>query len=246
MRCPKCESEEKQHKIGKTVAGSQRYRCYLCGCKYTPAKKPRGYSFEIRQKAIQLYVDGMNLRRIGRQLKVNPQSVANWIKAHAEILPPAPVPEEIENAELDELFTFIGEKKTESTSLRAWIEPHAVSWAGRLSGNAAAKTFKQWWMGARKPSGISVMLSRRTPRSGFILVATKSRKANPKLIQSKQITPNYAITSLDSLEPLGVSHVARMPCTALFACSSTATTIANSNVASSQITRLISATSLTH
>jgi transposase-like protein len=116
MKCPKCGSNDKQHKIGKTRAGSQRYRCYLCGCKYTPLKKPHGYGSEIRQKAIQLYVDGMNLRRIGRQLKVNPQSVANWAKAHAESLPPAPVPEKVENAELDELFTFIGDKKTGSIS----------------------------------------------------------------------------------------------------------------------------------
>jgi transposase len=116
MKCPRCESTTKQHKIGKTSAGSQRYRCYVCGCKYTPAKKTRGYSSEVRRKAVQLYVDGINLRRIGRQLGVSPQSVANWVKAHAENLPSAPVPDKVENAELDELYTFIGDKKTESTS----------------------------------------------------------------------------------------------------------------------------------
>ena len=116
MKCPKCARVDKQHKIGKTAAGSQRYRCYLCGCKYTPVKKARGYSPEVRQEAVQLYVDGMNLRRSGHHLGVNPQSVANWAKAHAESLPPAPVPEQVENAELDGLFTFMGDKKTESTS----------------------------------------------------------------------------------------------------------------------------------
>ncbi|MGA2491029.1 MAG: helix-turn-helix domain-containing protein [Anaerolineales bacterium] len=116
MKCPKCESDDKQHKIGKTAAGSQRYRCYLCACKYAPIQKARGYSPEIRQKAVQLYVDGMNLRRIGRHLGVNPQSVANWAKAYAEVLPSAPVPKKVKNAELDELFTFIGDKKPESNS----------------------------------------------------------------------------------------------------------------------------------
>jgi hypothetical protein len=57
----------------------------------------------------------MNLRRIGRQLGVHHQSVANWAKAHAEELPAAPVSEKIDNAEMDELFTFIGDKKTRST-----------------------------------------------------------------------------------------------------------------------------------
>ena len=112
MKCPKCESEVKQHKVGKNRSGSQRYRCYLCGCKYTPEKKPHSYDAEFRQKAVQLYVDGMNLRRIGRHLDVHHQSVANWVKAHAEKLPVAPIPEEVENAEMDELFTFIGDKKT--------------------------------------------------------------------------------------------------------------------------------------
>ena len=93
MKCPKCGSEEKQHRVGKLPSGSQRYRCYSCGCKYTPEKKPYSYDEEFRKKAVQLYVDGMNLRRIGRHLGVHHQSVANWAKAHAEQLPEAPVPE---------------------------------------------------------------------------------------------------------------------------------------------------------
>ena len=70
MKCPKCGSEEKQHKVGKNPSGSQRYRCYVCGCKYTPEKKPHSYDEAFRKKAVQLYVDGMNLRRIGRHLGV--------------------------------------------------------------------------------------------------------------------------------------------------------------------------------
>ena len=115
MKCPRCASEIKQHKIGKNPSGSQRYRCYLCGCKYTPEKKPFAYDEKFRQKAVQMYVDGINLRRIGRILGIHHQSVANWVKAHSEKLPAAPVPEKVEHAELDELFTFIGDKKTEST-----------------------------------------------------------------------------------------------------------------------------------
>jgi hypothetical protein len=43
--------------------------------------------------AIQLYPDGMSFRRVAQHLGVNPQSVANWVKAHTETLPAAPVPE---------------------------------------------------------------------------------------------------------------------------------------------------------
>ena len=63
-----------------------------------------------------MYVDGMNLRRIARQLGVNHQSVANWVNAYAVQLPPAPMPEQIDTVELDELHTFVEQKKRGSTS----------------------------------------------------------------------------------------------------------------------------------
>lgn len=87
-----------------------------CGCKYTPEPKPRGYPEEMRRQALQMYVDGMNLRRIGRHLGIHHRTVSLWVKAHADRLPAAPLPEEVKEAEMDELFTFIGHKKTGSTS----------------------------------------------------------------------------------------------------------------------------------
>lgn len=117
MRCPKCEEKERQSKNGKTKAGSQRYRCGTCGHSYTPEKKAQGYSKAFRQKAIKMYIDGAGLRRTGRQLGVHHQSVANWAKEQAEQLPEAPVPPVVKTAEFDEIFTFIGDKKNESTLL---------------------------------------------------------------------------------------------------------------------------------
>ena len=116
MKCPHCGNSLQQYKNGKTQAGSQRYRCYGCQHSYTPQKKQQGYSGQIRRKAIQQYVDGANLRRIGRQLGLHHQTVANWVKEYAEKLPEAPIPKEVKTAEMDEIFTFIGEKKTEFTS----------------------------------------------------------------------------------------------------------------------------------
>jgi transposase-like protein len=117
MKCPKCEKTIHQHKIGRTKAGSQRYRCYFCRCSYTPEKKVQGYGKALRQKAIKMYIDGSGLRRTGRQLGIHHQTVANWAKEEAEKLPNAPVPAEVKTAEFDEIFTYIGDKKTESTSL---------------------------------------------------------------------------------------------------------------------------------
>jgi transposase-like protein len=117
-KCPHCQDEQQQVKIGYNPSGSQRYLCKVCRRKYTPEPKEHGYSQAVRQVALKLYVDGMNLRRIGRTLGVDHQTVANWVTAHANHLPDSPPVPAVPLAvnELDELFTFIGNKKTKRTS----------------------------------------------------------------------------------------------------------------------------------
>ena len=111
IKCPHCENEAQQVKAGKTSSGSQRYKCKLCNRRYTPNPKPQGYSDEMRQQAVKLYVDGMNYRRIARHLGVDHKSVINWVKAYSAQLPDAPQPDEVVKAEMDELYTFVGSKK---------------------------------------------------------------------------------------------------------------------------------------
>jgi transposase-like protein len=89
-----------------------------CNRKYTPEPKQQGYPDSMHKRATEMYVDGGNLRRIARHLKVAPRTVALWVTDVAKALPDAPLPEEVKEAEMDELFTFIGDKKTESTSLQ--------------------------------------------------------------------------------------------------------------------------------
>jgi transposase-like protein len=75
------------------------------------------YTDALHQQAVKLYVDGMSFRRIGRHLGVDHVTVMNWIKAFADQLPAAPLPEErpLHVVEMDELYTFIGQKKSAST-----------------------------------------------------------------------------------------------------------------------------------
>jgi len=83
---------------------------------YTPKPKQNGYEADVRMLAIRMYVEGNSYRAIARILKVNPQSVVNWVKRYTERLPNAPVPKRPKVAELDELFTYVGQKKTRFTS----------------------------------------------------------------------------------------------------------------------------------
>ena len=86
-----------------------------CGTQYTPEPKEQGYPKAVRVRAVQMYMDGMGLRKIGRHLGLHHRTVSLWVKAHAILLPEPPVPDNVDTAEMDEMFTFIGDKKTEST-----------------------------------------------------------------------------------------------------------------------------------
>ena len=117
--CPSCQSIDRQIKNGQTAAGSQRYWCRCCGRKYTPQPKAPGYPLQVRRHALRMYVDGGNLRRIARTLGVVHQTVANWVTAASDALPDdPPVPDRVATAELDELYTFVADKKPGPTSSR--------------------------------------------------------------------------------------------------------------------------------
>lgn len=116
MKCPNCKSSKRQVKNGFNKSGSQKYLCRECATVYTPEPSGNGYPAETRLLAIRMYVEGNSYGAIGRILKVNPQSVANWVSAYTAQLPAAPLPENVKTAELDELYTFLGQKKTKSTS----------------------------------------------------------------------------------------------------------------------------------
>ena len=119
IKCPHCERSEQQVKVGKTRGGSQRYLCKVCGRKYTPHGKTVGYSAVIHEAAVKDYIDGDNYRRTGRHFGVSHRSVMNWVKARAEQVaevPPQPEQPTLDVNEMDELFTFVGHKKTSFTS----------------------------------------------------------------------------------------------------------------------------------
>lgn len=116
--CPHCQREEQQVKVGRNPSGSQRYQCKVCKRKYTPEPNEAGYPQEVRDQAVRMYVDGLNFRRIARTLQVNHQSVINWVNAHIAGLPDAPplAADRPQVVELDELFTFVGEKSNQPSS----------------------------------------------------------------------------------------------------------------------------------
>ena len=127
--CPSCQNTVRQVKHGRNPSGSQRYLWRACRRTYTPEPTPYGYDDATRRQALRLYTEGMNLRRIARTLGVVHQTVANWVNAHVATLPDQPPQHDsaLETAALDTLYTFIGHKKTGSTSSQRWSGPPAAS-----------------------------------------------------------------------------------------------------------------------
>jgi transposase-like protein len=110
MDCPKCENSEST-KDG-VVKKKQRYKCKSCGYHYTVELKSTSKSKNTKRQALELYLEGLGFRSIGRFLNVSHVSVYKWIKSYGRDLEDLKSDEKIEVVEMDEMHTYIGHKKT--------------------------------------------------------------------------------------------------------------------------------------
>jgi len=109
MNCPKCTTNNFV-KAGN-VKGKQRYLCK--NCRYFYTVEHRGKSPELRRAALQLYLEGLGFRSIGRILKVSNVAVLNWVREYGQKLERIKKEEgTIKVVEIDELHTYILGKKT--------------------------------------------------------------------------------------------------------------------------------------
>jgi transposase-like protein len=66
----------------------------------------------MKKKALHLYLEGLGFRSIGRYLGVSNVSVLNWIRSFGkEVQKLNSESQEIEMVEVDEMHTYIGQKK---------------------------------------------------------------------------------------------------------------------------------------
>ena len=136
VKCPKCCSEECR-KDG-IVKGRQRYKCKSCGYRHTVHY--RGKSSTIKRQAIELYLEGLGFRSIGRFLKCSHVSVYNWIKAFGkEASDEIRSAKAIEVVEMDEMHTYILSKKT------------TAGYGLLLIGMAKDSSIAYWATGDQKP-----------------------------------------------------------------------------------------------
>ena len=110
MDCPRCKSQE-YNKDG-IVKSLQRYKCKKCSYHYTVERKSDLKSDETKRLALEMYLEGLGFRSIGRILKISYGTVFKWIREWGEKVSLPKSTEPIEIVELDEMHTYIMEKKT--------------------------------------------------------------------------------------------------------------------------------------
>ena len=116
MQCPYCGSTEIR-KNGKR-RGKQNHICKSCERQFIDMyDPPKGYSEELKQECLKMYLNEMGFRGIERVKGVHHTTIINWVKQLGKKLPDAPSEDTIpEVGELDELETFVGSKKN-----KIWI-----------------------------------------------------------------------------------------------------------------------------
>ena len=116
---PNCQSIEVVQN-GK-VQGKQRYKCKSCSLQFTRLT-PRGRPAQEKAMAVTLYTLGLSIRAIARLIGVSPTAVLKWIKTFAKTHYEKPAPGDAIIVELDEMWHYLGSKKTSYGSGKLIVE----------------------------------------------------------------------------------------------------------------------------
>ena len=138
--CPKCSSE-KCVKDG-IIKGRQRYRCKSCNFRHTV--QHRGKSPDVKRQALELYLEGLGFRSIGRFLKCSHVAVYNWIKSFGEAAKELRSDSALKVVEMDEMHTYVSLKKN-----YCWIwiavDRYGKRFVNCVLGNRNTATGRQLW-----------------------------------------------------------------------------------------------------
>ena len=106
--CPEC-SHDKCVKDG-IVKGKQRYKCKRCHYRHTVQYKWATKS--QKRLALEMYLEGLGFRSIGRILKFSHVTIYSWIKTFGSKIEGLKSESDLKIVEMDEMHSYIGQKKT--------------------------------------------------------------------------------------------------------------------------------------
>jgi transposase-like protein len=112
MNCVYCQKATGVIKAG-FERKKQRYWCKSCQRHFTE-HAPRGASAEIKQRALELYEEGLGFRAIGRLLGYSQVSIMKWVEQAGEKAKTQMISTPTDSRdviEIDELWHYVGRKK---------------------------------------------------------------------------------------------------------------------------------------
>jgi hypothetical protein len=183
IQCSRCQSD-RMVKNGRSRHGHQRFKCRQCGATFG-AEDHRRVAAGLRESALKHYAEGVGLRATERLLGVSHNSVMNWVRQEVAGLALAQVDAaQIDIIEADELWTYVGSKKTQFGSGGLLIALPTKYSAGRWV-IATPERPERW---ARR--FLSALSSLTPPTTGS---ATAKSSPKPSTSKAKRIpTPSKA------------------------------------------------------
>ena len=109
MDCPKCKS--RSHVKDGIICSRQRYKCKECNYRYTVERKSDVKKPETRRLALEIYLEGLGFRSIGRILNISYGTVYLWVKEWRSKLSLPRRERPVEKIDLKRLLTYIESKK---------------------------------------------------------------------------------------------------------------------------------------
>ena len=130
---PKCKScgSERTIKSG-VLGGKQRYQCKECRCNFREGDN-RTNEKTAAKKALCVLLYAMakgSFRMMGRILGIDHTLVYRWVRSFGESIPEPEVPGDITQMEFDEMWHFVGSKKTSFGSSRPLTVVQGEPWPG--------------------------------------------------------------------------------------------------------------------
>ncbi len=114
------------------VRNKQRYHCKGCGYNFVRGDGRMHAETAVKRAfAVLLYALGKSSYGfIAKLFGVTPPAVQKWLQREAARLDEPDIPGTIREMEFDEMWHFIGAKKTKSGSLKPWIVLQSEPWPG--------------------------------------------------------------------------------------------------------------------
>ncbi len=109
LNCPRCACADKVKSGIKE--GRQRYKCKACQYFFTVTHKSDTATPAQRRLALNLYLEGLGFRSIGRILGFSHVAIYQWIKALGEEVAQLKR-SAAQIVEMDELHSYVGHKQT--------------------------------------------------------------------------------------------------------------------------------------